>query len=388
MPRLCKLFRGGGGERGNQRRAELKTSAMAAIRLAALLGLAGSAAGQSQLFVDCQKGSDSNVGTLTSPFRTLDRARIASHGNSAPLTINVLPGECFPATTGQTVANYSVPVLALTSIDSGTEASPVTYSAYAGPGSVRLIAGAPLNPSAWVPFKGPIVQLDLAAAGLASWGFGALTSGGLGQCTNDRAELFFGGAAMTLARYPNVPFGQRPSKASFLNVGAVGPGNPAQSFTIDNPRLLTWAAEANPWLHGVRGGIAPECLAVAEWALPSMTLLRRQTVPRSVLGRRLGGQPCSCCRVHAAWWPWNQRHRFDRPQDARAVHRGPQRALLRGEPPLRARRTGCGRETGPHALSLHSHPTFCGAQASTTSTRRRTSCTSTRLRPSRPRRRT
>ena len=267
---------------------ELKPkSAMVAIRLAALLGLAGSVAGQSQFFVDCQTGSDSNSGTtLASPFRTLDRARIASHGNSAPLTINVLPGECFPATTGQTIANYSVPVLALTSIDSGTAASPVTYSAYAGPGSVRLIAGAPLDPSAWVPFKGPIVQLDLAAAGLASWGLGALTSGGLGQCTNDRAELFFGGAAMTLARYPNVPLGQRPSKASFLNAGAVGPGNPALSFTINNARLLTWAAEANPWLHGVSAGLHRDALPQKSGSFLDYSALspHRASPPCSVLG--------------------------------------------------------------------------------------------------------
>ena len=242
---------------------ELNFPPMAAIRLAALLGLAGSASGQSQLFVDCLKGSDASSGTSPSAaFRTLDRARIASHGNSVSLTINVLPGECSPAATGQVVANYSLPVLALTSIDSGTATAPITYVASAGPGSVRLIAGAALNPSAWVPFKGPIVQLDLGAAGLASWGLGTLTSGALGVCTNDRAELFFGGAAMTLARYPNVPLGERPTAASFLNVGSVPTAN---SFTIDNPRLLNWANETNPWLHGVR--FALECIADFSTAL-------------------------------------------------------------------------------------------------------------------------
>lgn len=197
----------------------------------------------------CSQGNDASSGTTpAAAFRTLDRARVATHGATSPLSVGILPGECFPVLSGQTTINFSLPVLSLDASDSGTASAPITYVSLDGPGSVKLVAGARLDASLWTPFQGPIYKLDLAAAGLAQWGFGALSSGGLGQCTNDRAELFFGGVPMTLARYPNVPLGERPSAAAFLHVGEV---LTPSSFTINNTRLLSWAAEANPWLHGV-----------------------------------------------------------------------------------------------------------------------------------------
>lgn len=213
------------------------------------LELGAVAAAASEFFVDCEAGDDTHSGlTPEAAFRTLDRARLASRGSASEVVVSVLPGDCFPMAAGSTAVNFSLAVLTLSAADSGTAAAPVSYVAAAGPGSTRLLAGASLNASLWQTYNGSILQLDLAAAGVAQWGVGGLASGGLGACSNtDRLELFFGGQPMTLARYPNVPLGARPTAASFLQVGTV---EGTFAFSAPVPRMLAWGAEADPWLHG------------------------------------------------------------------------------------------------------------------------------------------
>lgn len=248
----------------------------------------GALAVDQQFFVDCLHGSDANDGLTTgSPFLTLDRARLATHGAGNPVTVGVLPGDCPPRLAFQAAVNYSVPVLSLTGADSGTSAASVTYSAVAGPGSAHLVAGAELDPAGWKPFRGAVLQLDISA--LAPWGFGALSSGGLGVCTNDRAELFFDKQPMTLARYPNVPLGARPTAASFLYVGAV---ESPLVFALNASRVLSWKTEADPWLHGVSISSSHRPASRTPVCIPS------PIVPTGSTGRKTG-PTITCTQWHS-----------------------------------------------------------------------------------------
>ena len=67
----------------------------------------------------------------------------------------------------------------------------------------------------------------------------------MGRCTSHQAELFFGGNAMTLARYPNKsPEG----KTQWLKISKV---NDVQGeFQVADENVLNWAEEPDAWIHG------------------------------------------------------------------------------------------------------------------------------------------
>ena len=101
---------------------------------------------------------------------------------------------------------------ALTDVDSGRSDAPITYAA--APGEAATVSGAvPVPASAFKPWtKGSvpgIVVADLAPLGITAAHLGSMRypvsegSMGFGSCQHDKAELFFGGEAQTLARFPN-----------------------------------------------------------------------------------------------------------------------------------------------------------------------------------------
>lgn len=163
-------------------------------------------------------GSDTNPGSVSRPFATIERARdeirrIKAAGGlpSGGVTVCVKAGE------------YRVKSLLFDRRDSGSEGSPVLYRAY-GDGPVVLNGGITLDSGAFRPVSGAakdrlrfpaacsVLETDLTACGLTAADWGKLYAIGAfntaykydGDTTGpDRCELFFNDARMTLARYPN-----------------------------------------------------------------------------------------------------------------------------------------------------------------------------------------
>ena len=124
-------------------------------------------------------GSDSNSGSITAPFRTLERARqeirtIKSSSSGLPvggITVYIREG-VYKQTSS----------FALSAEDSGTASSPILYKAYNNE-NVRFTGGADLNPAAfvtvtdpsilnWLPTeaRGQVLQVNLASQGITDYG--------------------------------------------------------------------------------------------------------------------------------------------------------------------------------------------------------------------------
>jgi hypothetical protein len=139
-----------------------------------------SAAADHDLFV-MPDGNDSNPGTEQAPFATLYRARDAvrelraAGGPVGHVMVNLEAG----------IYTLDEP-FRLENGDSGTEQSPVTYTARDG-ADVTLLGGRAVT--GWETHEGAILKTDLAAQGLGGHRF---------------RLLVFDGRRMRLARWPNV----------------------------------------------------------------------------------------------------------------------------------------------------------------------------------------
>lgn len=117
-----------------------------------------------------------------------------------------------PLPAGGAVVNVGCGVhqpLELNASDSGTATAPILYQGahdeVNGEPCALISAGLSVPMSAfgpWAPRPGVLVA-NLTALGMTS--FGAITGGDLEDCQNHKAELFFGGKPMQLARWPNNP---------------------------------------------------------------------------------------------------------------------------------------------------------------------------------------
>jgi hypothetical protein len=152
-------------------------------------------------FVVSNAGDDTAAGTLAAPFCTLHRAR------DAVRALKARSGGVVPA-GGITVelrgGVYTAPVvgevpLALSAADSGRPGAPIVWRARGGE-AVLISAGVEIPPSAFAP-------RPVAPAGTLQANLSALGITDLGAVSTDpnvsRAELFYGGQPMTLARWPN-----------------------------------------------------------------------------------------------------------------------------------------------------------------------------------------
>lgn len=209
-------------------------------------------------------------GTKKDPYTSLERARTQIRNlkakNALPaggVTITLRGGDYERASTFE-----------LQKQDSGTAESPITYRAYPGE-QVRLTGGRVLDGDAFTPAgttgagarlspeaRTKIVQYDLGAAGITN--LGGIVQTGYGLPPGDEAaEIFFNGAPMTVARYPNA--------GTFVKTGAVtNPGgNPRQviggnstsrpldpvydigaTFKFADQRPETWASTEGAWMYG------------------------------------------------------------------------------------------------------------------------------------------
>ena len=204
-------------------------------------------------------GRDSNAGTRSRPFATLARAREALRqlplDERAGSTVWIGGGD-YPLTE----------TLELTSKDSGTVETPVTWRGEAG-NAARLLGGAPV--SGFQPVRDPAVverltagarkkvkQLDLKALGIVD--LSRMRSRGFGRpITPAHVELFFNGEPMTVARWPNAsapdpfvriagfPEGTGRDDGHGTQLGQLEAG-----FHYEGDRPESWAASGDVWVHG------------------------------------------------------------------------------------------------------------------------------------------
>ena len=169
--------------------------------------------------------------------------KIAATSTESPVTVLVHPG--------------TYPPFALTTADSGTALAPITYASVRGAAEPAIISGGISIPaSAFTPIpNSKLVRADLFAHNVTAADLGAMVNGGsIGDCQHTKTDFVFGGDRMILGRWPNIGSSGSAGDWSFANVDTVVGGSAAVGVnTKTQPaaaRLLDWAHEANPWIHG------------------------------------------------------------------------------------------------------------------------------------------
>lgn len=202
------------------------------------------------VYVRCAPGL-SGSGTTSSPFSSLTQARDAIRALPRPLAscpAVYISGDCFGA-DGSGNVNYALPALTLDSaLDSGDALCTIQWTAWPGQPAPRLLGGAPI-PDVWGPIDPPILVASLSAMGVANYDIGdlLLPTNILGQCTNNRTQLFVNGASQTLARYPNVmPNGTWAWSLIDSVVDATG----AFVYNDTTGRAAPWTVEPEAWGQG------------------------------------------------------------------------------------------------------------------------------------------
>eukprot|EP01050_Picozoa_sp_SAG11_P002562 SAG11_NODE_131_length_15487_cov_5.744996_8_plen_539_part_00 len=153
---------------------------------------------------------------------------------------------------------------ALDVIDSGRADAPIVYAS--APGQTATISGGVAVPaSAFKPSAAGgaagVMSASLAPLGITPAMLGGMETGegsmDFGECQHDKAELFFGGEAMVLARYPNqASDGSWRFLHADLPAGATDPLLPNYWFLMalgsNATKISTWATKdaASSWLHG------------------------------------------------------------------------------------------------------------------------------------------
>ena len=173
------------------------------------------------------KGADTNPGTRARPFASLERARDAARAanHDAPITIWLRGGDYA----------RTAPFM-LTSADSGTASAPVAYRAAPGE-KVRILGGAPVGH--FKKWRGEIRRADLRSQGISE--YGEIVSRGMGRPNVAGLELFFRGAPMTLARWPNT---------GWAYTGAATHDKAQNQFAYAGERPARWVNAPDAWVHG------------------------------------------------------------------------------------------------------------------------------------------
>lgn len=228
-------------------------------------------------------GSDSNAGSLSAPFATIEKARNAVFelkiGAGLPdggLTVAIMAGE------------YRTPNgIGFTAENSGTGQCPITYCAY-GDGEVILNGGVTLKSGDFKPVSGEaksrlsciaardVLECDLAALGVSAADYGKLYAFGSYNVAYKYdgdtvgpiySELFWNGERMTVARYPNGSdylktgkiYDSGDTQETYGNGTVQNPGWPTMrnprggTFGIDNclkNKIAGWDTLDDVWLFG------------------------------------------------------------------------------------------------------------------------------------------
>ena len=221
------------------------------------------------------EGSDEHPGTLAQPLASLDaardrvRAKLKStpEGAGKPEAITVW----LRAGTYQLSRSFE-----LDREDGGTAGARITYAAY-GQEAVRISGGATLAADRFGPVRNPeilrrlpveardhVLQADLRAAGITDFGRHRQFGHGL-PVVPAPLELFWNGAALPLARYPNtggialgsiVDPGSMPRNGDYSNRGG--------RFRYTDPRHERWVGLQDVWLQGYfNNGYADDKIRIA-----------------------------------------------------------------------------------------------------------------------------
>jgi len=188
-------------------------------------------------YVDGKNGNDGNTGSQEKPFATIIKAQDtirALKGNIPSGGVEV------QIRTGDYILNNA---LQFTSADSGKAGSPITYTAYQKE-KVRLLAGQLIPSNSFSPVQpgSNILSTDLKKFGITS--YGELASGGLGECRQNQAEVFFNSQPLTIARYPNIA---ADGIWQFIFISKV---IDQTSITYNGTRPSGWTQAKDLWLHG------------------------------------------------------------------------------------------------------------------------------------------
>ena len=223
------------------------------ILTATVLTLACHSAAAITFFV-ASDGNDTNPGSESEPFATLQRARdeVRKHtqagSTSESITVFVRGG------------TYRVTdSLTLDARDSGTEIAPVVWRAATGE-EVRLLGGPTLSPDAFRPVTGEnvlgridgvapgkVLQIDLKALGIDELGHYADRFRGAPAVP----ELFFNDQRLAIARWPNqgwTTIGKIIDSGSIPRIG--DKSNRPGIFEYEGDRPAGWNVEAGIWLQG------------------------------------------------------------------------------------------------------------------------------------------
>ena len=189
-----------------------------------------------------------NLERSDGPFATLEAARDRIRQMKANQSINE-PLFVFLRGGVYELAN----TFALNSRDSGAPDMPVTYRAY--PNETATLSGG-RELKKFVKTTDPTIASRLPSSARDRVWYTDLKSIGItnfGEATaaGNRAELFFDGQPMTLARWPNAGFvrvkeviGGKPITVHGITGDAIG------KFTYEGDRPNRWMKENDLWLHG------------------------------------------------------------------------------------------------------------------------------------------
>eukprot|EP01084_Bolivina_argentea_P127973 226284_1 len=215
------------------------------------------------------KGSDSNNGSISSPFRTLNKARDVIRNYKHHGSHTLPPGGVLVYIRGGTYtqtnfSNYNETLLDLSSEDdSGAADTPIVWTCYPKE-ECLLIGGYEISSSSFIQSTQypSLLVADLNKLN-SDWNlidFGTLGSGSLGQCQNIRSELFVNGERMILSRWPNIYYQQSEyPNLPIWNWTQIQTVKNSNSFTyeLDTSKAFVWSNEVatsniknSPWLHG------------------------------------------------------------------------------------------------------------------------------------------
>ncbi len=211
-------------------------------------------------FYVATNGSDSNPGTQSAPFLTLEQARNTVRALARPLPVG-----------GVTIwlrggTHWRTNSFSLTSQDSGTLATPVVYAGYPGETAV-ISAGTPISAGAFVPLNTSqtnrlpagvsptnIWELDLASAAIKHRGpfpahfgtwvttniYGAGGSGG--SSSGGICDLFYNEQRMWLSRYPSHKLTNDNLNTPYLLMEGVARTGAGSTNYLNNPGIYTNSA--------------------------------------------------------------------------------------------------------------------------------------------------
>jgi hypothetical protein len=220
-----------------------------------LLAAMSVAQGTHVIFVS-PTGNDTYTGSITKPFATLERAKLAAR---AARKLNKLD-TCIVYLRGGV---YALPQsLILDSTDAGTKKAPVIYTAYKkeevhinGSMSIpvhkaTLVSDPKILERLVSEARTHILQVNLKQAGVNN--YGQFRPRGFARPYEPSAmELFVNGKAMKLSRWPNdslVKMGKVLDRGSVPRDGDTT--NRGGTFTFDEARPQRWSMAEDIWISG------------------------------------------------------------------------------------------------------------------------------------------